>query len=216
MNFDAVIFDFDGTVADTGEGVRNAIRYSLNEYNMPIYEDRLNEFLGPPLYLTYESMYGISPEFANDLVDTYRVYYSDKGVHELKAFDGMLELATALKESGVRTAIASSKPLVFLEMGVHDIGADECFEAVIGPELKNHEANKSYLIRAACQRLGIEPSKRVAMIGDRFYDIDGANEVGVTSIGVEFGFGSRTEFTEHNADFIAATVDDLRKILLTT
>ena len=214
MKFDLIIFDFDGTVADTGEGVRNAIRYSLNEYNMPIYEERLNEFLGPPLYLTYESMYGISPELANDLVDTYRVYYSKTGVHELKAYDGILELAEKLKEQGAKLAIASSKPLVFLETGVHDIGADKYFDEVVGPELKNHEANKSYLIRTACERLGIEPSKRVAMIGDRSYDIDGANEVGVTSIGVEFGFGNRAELLEHNADFIAATVEDLENILL--
>ena len=214
MKYDAVIFDFDGTVADTGEGVRNAIRYSLNEYKMPIYEDRLNEFLGPPLYLTYESMYGISPELANDLVDTYRVYYSKIGVHELKAGDGMLELASALKEKGVRLAIASSKPLVFLETGVHDIGADDLFEEVVGPALKNHEANKAYLVRTACERLGIEPSKRVAMVGDRFYDIDGANEVGVTSIGIEFGFGTRDEFIEHNADIIVATVEELEAELL--
>ncbi|MDO5448002.1 MAG: HAD hydrolase-like protein [Clostridia bacterium] len=214
MNFDAVIFDFDGTVADTGEGVRNAIRYSLNEYNMPIYEDRLNEFLGPPLYLTYESMYGISPELANDLVDTYRVYYSETGVHELVAKEGMLELAAALKAEGVRLAIASSKPLVFLETGVHDIGADELYEEVVGPDLKNHEANKAYLVRTACERLGIEPSKRVAMVGDRSYDIIGANEVGVTSIGIEFGFGQREEFLENNADYIATTFEDLKNILL--
>ena len=214
MKFDAVIFDFDGTVADTGEGVRNAVRYALNEYKMPIYEERLNEFLGPPLYLTFESMYGVSPELASDIVDTYRVYYADKGVYEVKAYDGLLGLVADLKEAGVRLAIASSKPLVFLKIGVHETGADKYIEEVVGPELKNHEANKAYLIRTACERLGIEPSKRVAMIGDRFYDIDGANEVGVTSIAIEYGFGCRAEFEQHNADYIVATVDDLRKILL--
>ena len=214
MKFDAVIFDFDGTVADTGEGVRNAVRYALNEYKMPIYEERLNEFLGPPLYITFERMYGVSPELASDIVDTYRVYYADRGVHECKAYDGILDLASDLKEAGVKLAIASSKPLVFLEIGVRETGAGKHIEEVVGPELKNHEANKAYLVRAACERLGIEPSKRVAMIGDRFYDIDGANEVGVTSIGVEYGFGHREEFEDHNADYIATTVDDLRKILL--
>ena len=78
--FDAVIFDFDGTVADTGEGVRNAVRYALRKYNIPIIEDRLNEFLGPPLYLTFEDQYKVTPEFASTLVDTYRVYYTEKGV----------------------------------------------------------------------------------------------------------------------------------------
>ena len=187
---------------------------AINEYKMPIYEERLNEFLGPPLYITFERMYGVSPELASDIVDTYRVYYADRGVHECKAYDGILDLASDLKEAGVKLAIASSKPLVFLEIGVRETGAGKHIEEVVGPELKNHEANKAYLVRAACERLGIEPSKRVAMIGDRFYDIDGANEVGVTSIGVEYGFGHREEFEDHNADYIATTVDDLRKILL--
>ena len=133
-----------------------------------------------------------------------------------KSLDYTPELLPMLKEAGVKLAIASSKPLVFLEIGVRETGAGKHIEEVVGPELKNHEANKAYLVRAACERLGIEPSKRVAMIGDRFYDIDGANEVGVTSIGVEYGFGHRKEFEDHNADYIATTVDDLRKIFRKT
>ena len=212
--FDAVIFDFDGTVGDTGPGVRNAVRYSLNEYKMPIYEDRLNEFLGPPLYETYEKMYGLSPEKANEIVDTYRVYYADKGVYEVEAYPGIIELLKALKAKGVKLAVASSKPQTFLDICAKHIGAFDLFDEVVGPELKNHEANKTWLVNRACERLGVTPSKSVAMVGDRFYDIEGANTAGVTSIGVEYGFGKREEFEEYNADVILPTVEKLAEFLL--
>ncbi len=212
---DAVIFDFDGTVADTGPGVRNAVKYALNEYKMPIYEERLNEFLGPPLYMTFEGMYGISHELASDIVDTYRVYYADKGVYEVEAYPGMLDLLKELKDAGIKLAVASSKPKHFLDVGVPFIGVDKYFDVVVGPDLKNTEPNKTQLVRMACERLGIEPSKSVVMIGDRFYDIEGGATAGVTTIGVEYGFGKRSEFEEYNADYIASDVAELRNILLT-
>ncbi|MCQ2487847.1 MAG: HAD-IA family hydrolase [Clostridia bacterium] len=214
MDFEAVIFDFDGTVGDTGPGVRNAVRYALNKYEMPIYEDRLNEFLGPPLYLTFENMYGVTPEFASELVDTYRVYYKDTGVYEVEAYPGIIEIIEELKAKGVKLAVASSKPQKFLDICAKHIGVYDLFDEIVGPELENHQANKTWLVNRACERLNIEPSKKVAMIGDRFYDIEGANTAGVTSIGVEYGFGNRAEFEEYGADIIAEKVLDLKTILL--
>lgn len=213
MKFDAVIFDFDGTVADTGEGVRNAVRYALNRYGMPVMEDRLNEFLGPPLYLTFEDQYGVTPEFANELVDVYRVYYSEKGVYECAAYPGMIDLLKTLKEQGVRVAIASSKPQHYLDISVPYVGADRYLDAVVGPELQNHNSNKTRLIRSACEALGVTPGRNVAMIGDRFYDIDGAKEAGVSAIAVLYGFGSREELEAHSPDVIAEDVTALKKAL---
>lgn len=214
MKYEAVIFDFDGTVGDTGPGVRNAVRYSLNEHKMPIFEDRLNEFLGPPLYETYEKQYDISPEKASELVDTYRVYYSKTGVYEVEAYPGIIDLLNELKAQGVKLAVASSKPQKFLDICAKHIGVYDIFDEVVGPDLLNHEANKTWLVNRACELLGVEPSKKVAMVGDRFYDIEGANTAGVTSIGVEYGFGKREEFVEYNADIIVPDMEELRKALL--
>lgn len=215
MAFDAVIFDFDGTVADTGEGVRNAVRYALKQFDIPIIEDRINEFLGPPLYLTFEDQYGVTPEFANTLVDTYRVYYSDKGVYEVELYAGMLDLLKELKAKGVKLAVASSKPKHYLDIAIDYLGIGEYFDAVIGPELKNHKSDKTRLVLAACEALGLAPGKNVAMIGDRFYDIDGANAAGVFSVAFLLGFGSREELEEHHPDAIAEDVAALKKALTT-
>jgi len=214
VKFDVVVFDFDGTVTDTGPGVRNAVRYALNKYNMPIYEDRLNEFLGPPLYLTFENQYDITPEFSNELVDTYRVYYSDKGVFECEPYEGIIDVLKALREKGIKTAVASSKPKHFLDVIIPYLHLEEYFDAVIGPELQNHEPNKTQLVQMACERLGVVPGKNVAMIGDRLYDIDGAKGAGVVSIGNLWGFGNIKEFEEHGADFVVEHPVDLLDILL--
>lgn len=215
MKFEAVIFDFDGTVADTGRGVKNAIKHALNTYNIPVGDEAgLDYFIGPPLYEGFEHVYGLTPEFASRLVDEYRVYYSEKGVYECDLYPGLMEFLKKLKESGVKLAVASSKPKHFLDTVVSFIGADKYFDFVIGPELTNHNANKTTLILSACEALGVSPSKKVAMIGDRFYDIEGASGAGVTSVGITFGYGSYEELSEHGADIIVSSVEELKKAVL--
>ena len=136
------------------------------------------------------------------------------GVYEVEAYPGIIEIIEELKAKGVKLAVASSKPQKFLDICAKHIGVYDLFDEIVGPELENHQANKTWLVNRACERLNIEPSKKVAMIGDRFYDIEGANTAGVTSIGVEYGFGNRAEFEEYGADIIAEKVLDLKTILL--
>ena len=78
----------------------------------------------------------------------------------------------------------------------------------------NHNANKTTLVLSACEALGVKPAKNVAMIGDRFYDIDGANGAGVTSVGITFGYGSFEELAQHKADIIVNSVEELKKAVL--
>lgn len=215
MKYEAVIFDFDGTVADTGRGVKNAIKHALDTYGIPVGdESKLDYFIGPPLYEGFEHVYDLKPDFASQLVDEYRVYYSEKGVYECDLYPGMMELLKDLKKSGIKLAVASSKPKHFLDKVVSFIGADKYFDFVIGPELTNHNANKTTLVLSACEALGVIPSKKVAMIGDRFYDIDGANGAGVTSVGITFGYGSFEELAQHKADIIVNSVEELKKAVL--
>lgn len=215
MKYDAIIFDFDGTVADTGRGVKNAIKYALGQFSIPVGdESRLDYFIGPPLYEGFTHVYGVDDEMSNALVDAYRVYYGKQGVFECDPYPGMLELLGELKEAGVKLSVASSKPKHFLDMVIPFIGADKYFDCIVGPELKNHDSNKTKLVLSACKAMGVEPSKKVAMIGDRFYDIEGANAAGVTSVGVEYGYGSREEFLKYNADSIVCDMNELRNILI--
>ncbi len=217
MRFKAVIFDFDGTIADTGRGVRNSIKYAVGEFGIPVGDESdLDYFIGPPLYESFEHVYGVDSEMAAKLVDTYRVYYADKGIYELDAYPGLLDLLATLNSSGVRLAVASSKPLHFLKTAVDTVGATQYFDFIIGPELNNHEADKSELIRSALNALNIEEDdyKDVVMVGDRFYDMEGAKSVGIPSVGITFGYGKRHELEGAGADKIVDSVEELSAYLL--
>lgn len=217
MRFKAVIFDFDGTVADTGRGVRNSIKYAVEHFGIPVGdEERLDYFIGPPLYESFEHVYGVDKETAEKLVDTYRIYYASTGIYELDVYPGLIDLLRTLKSDGVKLAVASSKPLHFLKTAVDTVDAAQYFDYIIGPELQNHEADKSFLIKSALNAIGFSEKDfdEAVMIGDRFYDIEGAKRVGITSVGVTFGYGKRAELEAAGADVLADSIEELSAYLL--
>lgn len=119
----AVLFDWDGTVADTRPGIFNSVRYAIGQYGIADKpDDELRYFIGPPLYDGFEHVFGVSPELANELTDTYRVYYRDKGIFECNVYDGVGDLLRELHDAGVKTAVVSSKPKEFLDRLVEQIG----------------------------------------------------------------------------------------------
>lgn len=214
-NYDVVLFDFDGTIADTSRGIKNAIRYSLAQKDIPVGDPAgLDYFIGPPLYDGYHHVYGTEDPLTSELVDLYRVYYGKQGVFELELYPGIKEMLVALKEAGVKTAVTSSKPLHFLEMAVPSVGVDVYFDAIIGPELKNKEANKTYLVHKGMEKLGVSAEDRVCMVGDRFFDVEGGKNAGVHAIGVTYGFGTAEELQSAGADFLAHSAKELKDLLL--
>lgn len=214
-----VLFDFDGTLADTSRGIYNSIRYALGEAGIPVGdESRLREFIGPPLYESFETVYGVDPDEASRLVDLYRVYYGKSGVFECDLYPGVSELLEVLSSSRTSggpqsLAIVSSKPLHFLKVVLPHLGIDSCFDAVVGPELKNKNSDKSFLIDRALKTLGVPADHAAAMVGDRFYDMEGAVRAGITAIGVTWGFGPAEELTASGAEALAATPRELTGVL---
>ena len=216
MGYRVVIFDFDGTVADTGRGVKNSIKYALNEFEIPVGDEKaLDYFIGPPLYEGFEHVYGVDSEMAGRLVDTYRKYYAEKGIYELDPYDGITELMAELSEKGYTVAVASSKPKEYLTRAMDFIGAGKYCKYIIGPRLDNHNADKSVLIGNVLKTLGISKAdySDVVMIGDRFYDMEGAKKVGISSIAVTYGYGSREELEKAGADRIVNSAEELRAVL---
>ncbi|NLA77426.1 MAG: HAD hydrolase-like protein, partial [Clostridiales bacterium] len=108
--YKAVIFDFDGTVADTSEGVFNGIHYALKSIGKDETDPQvLSTYIGPPLFNTLRK-YCSSDDEAQALMATYREYYSSEGLFEAHVYDGIPETLKALHESGIRTGVASAKP----------------------------------------------------------------------------------------------------------
>lgn len=210
----AVLFDWDGTVADTRPGIFNSVRYAIGQYGIADKpDDELRYFIGPPLYDGFEHVFGVSPELANELTDTYRVYYRDKGIFECNVYEGVGDLLRELHDAGVKTAVVSSKPKEFLDRLVEHFGLAEHLDAVVGPAMDNHNSNKTVLVNQALKELVLLPST-VAMIGDRHFDMEGAKAAGVNAVGVLYGYGTEEELCKAGADAICDQVADLRGFLL--
>lgn len=213
-NFDFVIFDFDGTVADTGKGIFTCASIAVKELGFePLSDAQLRTFVGPPLLDSFMRTLAVDEYTAAKAVSIYRANYSENGIYMFELYKGMDSLIRTLHANGIKLAIASAKPEKFIRKIIEHLNYGEFFGAISAPDLNNTEPSKTALVESACAGLGADKSRAV-MIGDRHFDILGAKEAGVKSIGVTYGFGSRDELTQAGADFIADSVAGLEKILL--
>ena len=132
--------------------------------------------------------------------------------YKFKIYPGTLELIKKIKESGIKFAIASAKPNHFIERIIDFLEIRNFVDCVSCPESDKAKDDKSILINRAVDILSVEKS-RTLMVGDRHFDINGANIAGVESIGVTFGYGSKEELENAGATYIASSVDEIRNII---
>lgn len=214
-NFDYVIFDFDGTVADTGEGILKSLQYSFIAMGDPAPDlSDLKKFIGPPVYYSYTTFYGISEEKVDLYVKKYRERYSEKGIYESKVYDGVRELIISLKEKGIKVGIASSKPERLIYAVADYLQITNLFDAIVGVKSDNSKhSTKAGLITQAMDDMGATDKNKVLMVGDRMFDIDGAHDAGIKCCGALWGFGDKEEFEAHNAEFIVETPYEIIDII---
>lgn len=215
LKYDFVIFDFDGTVVDTGEGIIKSLQYSFEQMGREIPDmSDLKKFIGPPIYYSYTHFYGVSEDEVEVYIKKYRERYKIKGIYECALYDGMVELLKELKKRGVKLGIASSKPEHLIYSVADYLKITDIFDAIVGVKIddSNH-STKTGLVLEAMKKLGAADKERVLMVGDRCFDIDGAAGAGVKSCGALWGYGSKEEFIEHKADFIAEKPSDVLNYL---
>ena len=214
-SYDIILFDLDGTLTDPGVGITNSVAYALEKYHIQV-EDRkqLYRFIGPPLHESFENDYGFSEEEAKTAVEYYREYFKEKGMFENVVYECIPELLRDLKDRGKTLVVATSKPEIFAKQILEHFGLKEYFTYIAGANMDGTRTKKDEVIRYALKSCGISRVAGVVMVGDREHDIMGANKVGLDSIGVLFGYGSRQELTDAGATYISESVDMLSEILL--
>lgn len=211
--YDAVLFDFDGTVADTGEGIFNSIRYAISSLGFEqISESRLRTFIGPPIHDSFKRELNMTDEQCDEAVRKYREIYSEKCIYEFELYPGIDSLLRELKASGVKIAIASSKPVKFVSRLISHLGYDEIIDFISSPSFDGDHMSKAMLINNAVNEFGVKKS-RTLMVGDRHFDINGANEAGIDSVGVIFGYGSEEELKEAGATYVVSHADEIKNII---
>jgi len=201
-----VLFDLDGTLTDSSEGILNSVRYMLEKTGLAIPDEAtLHNFIGPPLADTLGELYGLSAEEANEAVQIYREYYGDQGINQLTVYAGIEKVLVELA-ANYTLAIATSKPEFYAKQIIENLGLSNYFSGIFGADLAGERSNKTDVIAYALAQL---EETNAVMIGDRKFDIFGAKVNQLKSIGVLYGFGDRQEMLEAEADFIVATVEEL-------
>lgn len=211
-----VLFDLDGTLTDSREGILKSVRYSLEKLGRPCPDDEtLLRFIGPPLHESYMEYCGMTEREARGAVEVFRERYEDMGWTENRAAEGVLELLRRMAERGCKMAIATSKPERSAIPIAQKFGFDRYLRAVCGSDGINE--NKADVIRTALARLGVGEAEkaRAVMVGDRKFDVCGAAECGLGCIGVEFfDFAPPGELEEAGASAVCKTAEELEQCLM--
>lgn len=215
MGYDYILFDLDGTLTDSAEGIINSVLYALDKYG--IKEDdreKLEDFVGPPLTDSFLKYYPVSErEVTEVLIPYYREYFSTRGWQENRVYEKIPEMLGALKAAGKHLIVATSKPEVFARRIMEHFGLARYFDVIGGSTLDGSISRKGEVIDYVKRQIG-EHGENMVMVGDREHDVIGARENGLPCIGVLYGYGSREELEDAGAHAVCESVRELLQVLL--
>lgn len=188
MRYKLVIFDFDGTIADTSDGIIDSYQYALGKMGreVPSIEELYN-LIGGNLLDIYIKYFGFSEMDARKVIKIYRERYAQVGVHKAKLYSGFKQLLVSLKMEGVKIGIATLKAEKFARLMIEELEISGLFDCVCGMDSQDG-LSKAELVKKCAYKLGIAANKTV-LIGDTEGDYKGACEANVGFIGVSYGFG---------------------------
>ncbi len=210
----AVLFDLDGTLTDPGIGITNSVMYSLKHWGIEV-EDRsqLYGFIGPPLLHSFAQFYGFSPEKAAEALVYYREYYREKGIYENDLYPGVPQMLADLKAAGYRVLLATSKPNQFARIILDYFDLTKYFDDIAAASMDESRNTKDQVLAYAMTLLPDVERNEMVMVGDRYFDTQGAAKFGMPCIGVLYGYGSREELLETGAAALAESPEDVVRII---
>ena len=213
MQITTILFDLDGTLTDSGEGIMNCVRYAIEKFGHSVEEDQLPGFVGPPLQQHFQEVCGVGAAEGKQLVSFYRERYTDIGIFENRVYPGVIELLEQLKQQGYVICMATSKPEIFASRIAEHFKFAKYFDIIGGSLLDGKKVKKSEVIEYVLEKAHVQVREQVLMIGDRYHDIIGAKEAKIHSMGVLYGYGDRKELEEVGAEFIASTPEEVFRMI---
>ena len=210
-----IFMDLDGTITDPQEGITRCFEYALNHFGIEV-EDRaeLEQFIGPPLRQSFKEGFGFDEEKAGQAVKIYRERFIPTGMFENVVYDGMEDALQRLKEAGKVLVVATSKPEHLAVQILKHFGLDGYFDDICGSCDDQNRNEKDEVIRYALEKHGITDLDDVLMVGDRKFDVIGAAKCGLKCMGVLYGFGDREELEKAGAAYIAETVEEMARLIV--
>lgn len=208
--YKAILFDLDGTLIDSSEGITKSTQYALEYYG--IKEDNLDKlrvFIGPPLRDSFMKYYDFPNDKAVEAVAKYRERYRPIGIYECSLYPHVKECLVKLKEEGYKIGLASSKPEGMCKTILTRFDIIDLFDEVVGATEDGKRDTKKQVLDELFARWKDTPKDEMILVGDTLFDIEGANQAGIDSCGVSFGFGNAKDMLEAGALFI---IDDLLQL----
>lgn len=206
-----LIFDLDGTLTDSGEGIINCAILALEHFGLPVpSREELRVFVGPPLHETFMK-FGVPADKTDEAIKVYRSRYTTVGKFENFPYPGIPEMLQKLKESGHRLFVATSKPEGMAQEIMAKFGLSPYFEIICGATLDKSRSEKADVIAYLLRQLSSK--EEAIMVGDTAYDVIGAAAHGIPCIGVAWGYGSIADMERAGAQEIAYTVEELLHML---
>ena len=205
MRYDCIIFDFDGTIANTSPGIFNSIKYSsgkLGLRTLSIPEMKLH--LGPPMNKAYNRSFGISGQKLDEALRLHKEYSLSIGYREFEFYIDILNVLEKLKKDGYRMGIATTKADPIIKKICKENDLYSFFDVVCGA-LENETKND---ITVRCHR-DLSNCKNTLMIGDSVYDQEAADKIGADFIGVTYGYG----FSDEDVDSLEMIAESPVEIL---
>ena len=207
----AILFDLDGTLTDSGEGIMNCAKLALEHYNLPIPSDaELRTFVGPPLHESF-IRFGVPAEEADNAVKVYRSRYIPIGKFENHPYEGICEVLQKLKDAGHTLYVATSKPEAMSVEILEHFDMAKYFDIIAGASFDRSRSTKEDVIAYLLSQCGDYDEK--IMVGDTAFDVIGAKAHNIPTVGVAWGYGKIEDMETAGAISIAHTMDELYEAL---
>ncbi|WP_235859595.1 HAD hydrolase-like protein [Secundilactobacillus collinoides] len=214
MMIKTVLFDLDGTIINSEQGILNAIKYAVHKLNRPTMDDAtLRQFIGPSLVGGFQTIAGYTHEEAVEATEAYREYYRDGGLFEDEVYARIPEALGDLQQQ-YDFYIATAKPESFAEQIIDHFHLDGYFKGIYGATFDETRIKKADIIGYALNDIGITDSREAVMVGDRDSDILGGHSNALAGIGVTYGFGSLAELQAAKSEQIIASPTELPAAVL--
>jgi len=213
MAYRNILFDLDGTLTDPYLGITNSVKYALKKFNIfEEDENKLKQFIGPPLNQSFIEFYQFDKNKAQIAVDYYREYYSEKGLRENELYEDVENLLQSIKSKNKICILATSKSKKFALEVLKYFEIENYFDEVVGSNLDGTLSGKEEIIKYIIENNKLDKAETI-MAGDRKYDIIGANKNGIDSIAVLYGYGTKEELEESKPTYLCKSVMDILEII---
>lgn len=206
-----ILFDLDGTLTDSGEGIINCAQMTLERFGIPVPpREELRSFVGPPLGDSFLK-FGIPEGQLEEAIRIFRSRYLPIGKFENHPYPGIQTLLEALEAQGHQLCVATSKPEATAIEVLEYFGLSKYFDCICGATFDQSRTSKSDVIAFLLSKYGTAAPP--VMVGDTPFDVIGAAAHGIPTIGVSWGYGTADALAEAGAVAIADTPQMLLELL---